>query len=144
MDDHTFQQFKNFLAAADQEGETENRHRYEKLLKNVEARMGDADGEQKTLVACGILLAHSLALRFFLRYDRAVAPGAFPEEEGSEGGNQRSLTLDPFGNVSWTLENPEDDLFEFLAECYPNYREEWLALLQKNWIHHAAYRSAGE
>ena len=141
MDDHTFQQFQNFLAAADQEDESANQHRYAKLLRNTEARIGDADDDKRTLVASAILLAHSLALRFFLRYGKAIVPGAFPDEEG---GNEPSPTLTPFGNISWTLDNPEDNLFEFLAKRYPDYREEWLDLLRNNWIHHAAYPSAGE
>ncbi|WP_326912935.1 hypothetical protein [Rhizobium johnstonii] len=135
-----FEFFEEILHAAGQEGPADNQRRYLRILKNLERHMSIADGDRRSEIAFAIILAHSLALRFFLRYGRAIVPGAYPEHDEAGGGEGLpKLTYDFEESSGFRLANPEDDLFEFLAGRYPDYRDEWLYFLKDEWISHAAY-----
>ncbi|TWF58220.1 hypothetical protein [Neorhizobium alkalisoli] len=119
------------LEAFDELAQNEMKERYGEAVKSIDHHLAEFGESNRLGLARALVVAHGFAARYYMAFGEPVNTDAFPGDvQTGDGPAYRGN----FIGHSSSLQNLEDELFEFLADRYPSLRQEFLKLLEEGWI----------
>lgn len=119
------------LKAFDELAKNEMKERYEEAVKSIDDHLANFGDNNRLGIARALSVAHGFAARYYVAFGEPASGDAFPRDVQSGAG---PAYRGNFIGHSSSLQNLEDELFEFVVERYPSLRQEFLKLLEEGWI----------
>lgn len=119
------------LKAFDELAQNEMKERYAEAVKSIDDHLAEFGDSNRLGIARALSVAHGFAARYYIAFGEPIGDDAFPSDvQSGDGPAYRGN----FIGHSSSLQNFEDELFEFVVERYPSLRQEFLKLLEEGWF----------